>query len=260
VIARSIKTGFLFLSLLGVPFFLGCAHSKSSDVFGGYGDRSAALPPGFLLSPSSLLLTNAAGYSARVKSDEYLGQYTNHLSGQLFCSGTKLLFVPDPGKRRGKNSPGQFSFLWDTSTRQGHVLSEALQGLAPFGISTTVTNLQIENRNAPSEVLDNHICQVEQAFVSMNDGSRADFAVWLASDLKRFPIRINTISNASPFSVTLSKVKLGPQQPELFAVPSDFTRYSSAEAMMSEIVIRQHNLKRSSSGSPEPIYPSRERR
>jgi hypothetical protein len=49
------------------------------------------------------------------------------VSGQLVARGPKFFFNPEQAS--GKPAlAGQFSFIWDATSNQGYILSEALQG------------------------------------------------------------------------------------------------------------------------------------
>jgi hypothetical protein len=74
-------------------------------------------------------------------------------SGQLLARGTKFFF--DPAPPSGKPSrAGQSSFIWDATTRQGFLLSEALQGYAPIAATVGFTNLVVQDLTKNGSVLD----------------------------------------------------------------------------------------------------------
>ena len=254
--------GVLFLLTLSL-LVAGCAHTSRSELEAG--GAFAPLPPVFLTGPAGVLLTNAEGFSAHVvmKSDS-LEPQQNGTSGELLCRGAKLLFAPDPGKQNKKYSRGGFSFIWDVATGHGTVLSEALQAYAPVSVNASSTNLITHPAGAASEAAGGHAGEVEEDIVELTDGSRAVFRVVRAADLKRFPVHLSSVSNMPPFTLSFSKIRLVSPPTDLFVPPNGFTKYESAEAMMTELVMRQHNLRRGrsggSSGTSEPVYDYRQRR
>ena len=251
------------LSLLTLASLIsGCAHWSRAELETTGAGAFAPLPPVFLTGPASLLLTNAGGFSAHVlmKSDSLEPQQTG-TSGELLSRAGKLLFAPDPGTLDKKYSRGGFTFIWDVPNGRGTVLSEALQAYAPVTVSVTPTNLITRPGGTASEKVAGQAGETEDAIVEMTDGSRVTFRVLRAAELKRFPVRINCVSNKPPFALAFSKIRLESPQGELFVPPNGFTRYENAEAMMTELVMRQHNLKRGSTGgTTEPVYDYPQRR
>jgi hypothetical protein len=185
----------------------------------------------------------------------------NVTSGELFGHQSRLLFAPDPAKLDKKYARGGFTFIWDVAAGHGTVLSEALQAYAPVTVSVSPTNLTFHPAPAVENVAGKPN-EAEEAFIQSSDGSRTAFRVVRAQELHRFPVFISSLSNLPPFTISLSKVRLQTPPADLFAVPNGFTKYDSAEAMMTELVMRQHNLRRdrSTPSTSEPIYDSHQRR
>jgi len=239
----------------------GC-HTSRTDLEGA--SDIEPLPPAFLSGPAGLLLTNVEGFSAHlVMTSNSLEPQQDGTSGELLGRAGKLLFAPGPGKLNKKYSRGGFSFIWDVATGHGTVLSEALQAYAPVSVSVSPTNLILHPARAASPNLSGQAGEAEEAIVDLANGSRATFQLVRAADLKGFPLHISSVSNTPPFTLTFSKIRLTSPPPELFVPPNGFTKYESPEAMMTELIMRQHNLKRGRSGSPsssEPIYDYRQRR
>jgi hypothetical protein len=219
----------------------GCAHDRSSE-------RQVINPrlPVFLGGAASLLLTNGGGFSARLT--EQLGVSTtpeSQWSGQLLGQGAKLRFEPEAkGSADKAQRVAGFSFLWDVAEGRGYILSETLQGYAPLSPSLRATNVVRQANRAASQRLEGHSCDLEVATVQRSDGSGVGFQVWRATDLGGLPMRIATVTNAAPLTLSLSRVRLEPMPPEVFAVPNGFTKYASLEAMLTELTVRQHNLRR----------------
>jgi hypothetical protein len=164
-----------------------------------------------------------------------------------------LLLAPDIEKtERERSRTGGISYLWDVEHGTGYLLSEALQAYAPWSVNDRVTNLTWQTESSTQENLAGHPCRAQQAIVSTIKGATSSFQVWRATDLQDFPVRINTDTNLSPLTLKLSAIDLRPPPAELFQLPAGFTRYASVEAMMTELTLRQHNLK----FRPSEWYPT----
>lgn len=127
-------------------------------------------PPAFLVGPSAVLLTNGAGFSARVEvqAESSLGSERN-FSGQLLGRGAKLLYAPESDESADTHrQPGGYSFIWDVGENQGYVLSEALQGYAPVSSDLRVTNVAIQAGNSPAQRVSGHPCESATATARLN--------------------------------------------------------------------------------------------
>ncbi|HWF17614.1 MAG TPA: hypothetical protein VG754_00010 [Verrucomicrobiae bacterium] len=210
----------------------------------------APKPPGFLVGPLSTLLTNAMAFSARLTIDSPAStQKTHELSGQLLGERNHLIFSPTRGDR---------TFIWDAHERNGFVLSEALQGFAPFASPMQVTNIATmgETAGPTSDRVNGHPGHEVEVAVSMDDGTTTRFSLWRASDLNGFPVRIKTLSADKPFVLDITDIQPARLSTNLFSPPDGFTKYSTPEIMASELMFRRAKPKKTDSsnfGEPQPI-------
>src|SRR5262245_14354468 len=176
---RTQPTALLLLAL----WMAGCAHSPK-DGQPASAPPGASRPPPFLVGPMGLLWTNALdGFSARLAVvGQNIPMSGELVSGQLLCRGSKLLFTPDySGSTKARTQGGELSFIWDTTEHRGYVLSEALQAYAPCAFSAQATNISATIEPGPPQRVEGHLCEVQQATVSMNDGSTSVFQVFRAT-------------------------------------------------------------------------------
>ena len=245
----------LVLSIAGASvaaFVGGCAHSaaeREPDLF-----RTAVfapLPPAFIGGPVAMLFTNYAGFTARVHATGSVPGETGPLSGQIFARGSRLLFAPDPKTaddekpRRGEVDPG-FSFLWDVSENKGWLLSEALQAYAPVSSQLRYSAVEFPagetSGSAPGELK-----------ATLAGGTVYSAIVSRGPD--NFPARITAGTNETAMTVALSRVRMQVPPMELFVVPKAFTAYSSAEALVDELAMRQRGLNRKGELEGVPLAP-----
>lgn len=212
--------------------------------------------PVFLNGPAAVLLTNTTGFSAHAELQTVALLEKERLqTGQLLGAGSKLLYVPEPGQNAEK--PAQeagFSFIWDVATGTGYVLCEPLQAYAPISSTAQVTNMMWEPSSALSPKLAGHLCAVLVARMRLSNGSGAAFEVCRAPDLQNLPLRVSALTNANPFTLSLTKPRVEAVRPELFAPPDGFTRYSSAEAMADELAARRRILRHGNRGALEQEF------
>jgi hypothetical protein len=232
------------LWLLPGAGLVGCVHHQE---FSGSEQRALATPPNFLIGPMALLLTNAGSYSAQIRYETTTAWgSTQAVGGNFTAAGNKLAFEPELPKASRKNLQRQMVFVWDTGQGAGYALNDALQGYAPYSGTVRFTNITTSQQSAVPVQIAGHECEEESAMVFGNDGSTNLLRVWRAPDLRGFPLRISGGTNSS--WLTFSKIRFG--EPARFLMSSEgYTKYESADAMVTELVAREHNLTRRSDTS-----------
>jgi len=235
----------LLAFFVGSALLSGCSHKDMPDVpEPPLTGLMAPRPPVLLTGPAAFLVTNASGFSARVAASGTMAGELNE-PGELLGLGTRLLFAPASDKPLDKHSPaGGFSFVWDVAEGSGFLMSEALQGYAPISSSARLTNMVSSPIEGSVQIFEGHPCRKEQVTLRMTDGRGAIVEVLKAADLGEFPLQITSTVRGSPLTITFSKVRLEPPPASLFSPPNSFTKYSSAEAMVDELALRQRNLKK----------------
>src|SRR5437588_11038548 len=232
--SRGLRGAWLFA--VGFALILavaGCSHSRLRDDLQVGGARVyTPWPPPFLEGPVAVLFTNLGGFSAHVaaQTNSLAEGQTTSLSGELLGRGSKLLFAPDRDEPTAKHAPpGGFSFIWDTATSSGYVLSEALQGYAPVSAPVRATNAVGQLTRTAAQNIGGYQVQTELVTIALNDGSTNSFEVSRAIALKGFPVRINSAAIGPPLNLLFSKIRFELPPEQLFAPPADFTKYNSPE-------------------------------
>jgi len=235
----------------------GCVHHKE---FSGTEQRALATPPGFLTGPMALLLTNGNSYNAQIVYETRTAWgSTQAISGSFVGTGRKLAFQPELPKASRQNTQGTMAFIWDTAQNSGYALNDALQGYAPYSGSVQFTNVIASKQNSLTERIAGHECQREMAMAFGNDGSTSLLQVWRAADLHGFPIRVSAGTNATANVLTITRIQFG-RPAEFLMSQEGFTKYDSPDAMVTELVARQHNFSRKEGatfGYPANIERSR---
>jgi hypothetical protein len=204
----------------------------------------------------ALLLTNAEGFRAHVAlTGGSAGRPGESVAGELMSRRDKLLFAPEPAATGGKRARAEdFSFIWDVSEGRGFMLNGPLQGYAPVAAKTRFTNVvaSAARITSPPEKVAGHPCQQAEVKVCSSDGTATVLCVWRATDLKGVPLRITGAPPGTPPALNFSKVRMESPPDDLFLPPDGFTKYASAEAMMTELTMRQQNHKRKPGYEPPP--------
>jgi len=249
-----LRPGHSAISLLWAALLCaGCASHRRAEREAGTTRLLTPQPPSLLTGPLAALLASDKDFSAQVtlQSDA-----EPPASGILLARTGQLLFAPELGDSSDKRvRTSGFSFVWDTAQHHGYLLCEALQGYAPIVTRVWPTNVILSAPTVPAaaQKIAGHSCELREATVQMSDGSRPSFQVWQATDLKAFPVRINAAANPASLTVTLTKLRVEVLSSDLFVPPDSFSKYESPDVMADELVLRQHNLRRKSIQSGEPL-------
>jgi hypothetical protein len=225
----------------------GCAHSGRGDHADEVWREPVAEIPAFLKGPAAILLTNSDGFQGRVTMEKTTSSSRGeNISGDLMGLGPKLMFVPhthDSGGKHGRG--GGLSYIWDVSENRGYILSEPLQGYAPLNSPVRLTNIVVQERmtKEPLERIQGHPCEQFQALVSSSDGKETTLKFSRATDLKGFPLRIDSTNSSPGFTLNFLSLRLQTPPLEAFRPPEAFTRFETADAMMSEILRRQQSIR-----------------
>jgi hypothetical protein len=95
------------------------------------------------------------------------------------------------------------------------------------------SDYKVETTKLGEENLDGHSCVKNKVVVTESGGATHESTVWNATDLKDFPIKIQTNSNnGAEVVMTFKDVKLEKPDDAQFDPPSDFTKYDSMMALM----------------------------
>jgi hypothetical protein len=190
----------------------------------------------------ALLLTNADSFNAQLAYETRTAWgSTQTVTGSFTGTGSKVAFQPTPPKSSRKNTQTWMSFVWDTAQSSGYAINDALQGYAPFSANVRFTNVISSESTSMPQRISGYSCQEENATVLGTDGSINQVRVWRPADLRGLPVRISVGTSTNTSVLTLSKVQFG-QPAEFFMAHEGFTKYDSPDAMVTELVARQHNL------------------
>lgn len=89
------------------------------------------------------------------------------------------------------------------------------------------------------ETIDGHQTTKYKVVIKDDEGKEHESTIWAAADLKEFPIKIETINEGMPSTITFKDVKFDKPEETLFNPPADFQRYTDVGAMMREQMMKR---------------------
>lgn len=104
---------------------------------------------------------------------------------------------------------------------------------------------KLEETEVGKETVAEHECLKKKAVITEKDGSKHESTVWRASDLNKFPIKIEQTENGNLSTMTFKDVKLSKPDMKQFDAPTDYKKYENMMAMMQDM------MKKAAGGAPK---------
>ena len=104
------------------------------------------------------------------------------------------------------------------------------------------------------ETVDGRECTKYKVTVKDDEGKEREFTMWAAQDLKGFPVKMETMNEGMPTTITYKNMSSNKPEESLFQVPPDFKRYPDMATMMQEAMMQEAMMKRFAppGGAPPP--------
>jgi hypothetical protein len=116
--------------------------------------------------------------------------------------------------------------------------SYALMEMTDKQVADAMDESKIEKTSLGKETLDGHACEKNKMIVTDDSGEKHEVLVWNATDLKGFPVQIQTDEQGKKMTMKFKDVKLEKPDAKLFEPPTEFTKYDSMQAMQMEMFKR----------------------
>jgi len=97
---------------------------------------------------------------------------------------------------------------------------------------------KVEVTELGKETVDGHPAIKNKAIVTDDQGNKQEFTVWNATDMKKFPIKLETTDQRATITMQFKDVKFGKPDAALFEAPTDYKKYTDAQAMMREQLMK----------------------
>jgi hypothetical protein len=105
----------------------------------------------------------------------------------------------------------------------------------------------VEITEMGKETVDGHPCVKNKYIVTDKEGVKHESTVWNATDLKKFPVKIQTTESSGDVTMLFKNVSLAKPAASLFDPPADFKKYDTIQQLM-----QQEMMKRMGGGMGRP--------
>jgi hypothetical protein len=101
------------------------------------------------------------------------------------------------------------------------------------------SDFKVEVTEIGKESVDGHPCIKNKTVVTDKEGVKHESMVWNATDLKKFPIKIEHTEDNTQVTMLFRDVNLSKPAADLFDPPADATKYDNMQAMMQQVMMKR---------------------
>jgi hypothetical protein len=221
--------------------------------------RMSGPPPGPGLSGSTAKLfgensTFSATLEMQTGSEGNSDSMT--VPGKMFFDQGKSRFEMDMSQLKGGKMPPQTAaqmksmgmdklvMIARPDKKVGYQVYPGMQAYVenplPEQETTAAPNdFKIEMTELGNETIDGHPCIKNKAVVTDKEGAKHESTVWNATDLKKFPVKIEHMENGTKVTMLFHDVSLSKPAAELFEPPADAAKYDSMQSMMQQVMMKR---------------------
>jgi hypothetical protein len=98
---------------------------------------------------------------------------------------------------------------------------------------------KVETTELGKETVDGHPCVKNKYVVTDNEGVKHESTVWNATDLKKFPVKIQTTEQGDEVTLLFKDVALAKPAATLFDPPAGFRKYDSVQQLMQQEMMKR---------------------
>lgn len=98
---------------------------------------------------------------------------------------------------------------------------------------------KIQTTELGKETVNGHPCVKNKALVTDDQGKTHEATLWNASDLNKFPVKIETTDEGRTTTMLFQNVKTSKPDASLFEPPTDYKRYDNPQTMMQQEVMKR---------------------
>jgi hypothetical protein len=97
---------------------------------------------------------------------------------------------------------------------------------------------KMETTDLGKETVEGHACNKKKVVLTDDTGKKQEVLVWNATDLKDFPIKLQTSDKGMDLTMVYKNIKLEKPDAKQFEPPADYTKYASLQEMMQNAMMK----------------------
>jgi hypothetical protein len=176
------------------------------------------------------------------------------MTGKMSCDNGKSRFeinlgenntMPAPDAARMKSmGMDQIVIISRPDKMMHYMVYPGLQAYAETAVPASdatkpATDFKVETTELGKETVDGHPCVKNKVVVTDDQGKKFESTVWNATDLKKFPVKIETTQEGHKMTLAFKDVKLAKPDAAQFEPPADMKKYDSMMSLMQEEMMKR---------------------
>jgi hypothetical protein len=197
--------------------------------------QMADAPGGAMTMPGKIMFDSGKSRFEMDMTQAKGGQMPPDAATQLKAMGMdRMVMIGRPDKKAAYLVyPGMESYV-------ENALSDSETTTAPG-------DFKVETTELGKDTVDGHPCVKNKVIVTDKDGTPHESTVWNATDLKNFPVKIQTTDQDHEITMLFKDITISTPDASLFEPPSAYTKYDSVQTLM-----RGQIMKRMGGGAALP--------
>lgn len=117
--------------------------------------------------------------------------------------------------------------------------AQAYAEMTPAASDASATNVdsKIDITKLGKETVDGHPCVKNKAVVTDKEGTKHEFTVWNATDLKNFPVKVE-MNEQGGTTMTFKDINFSKPAASLFVPPTGYIKYGGVQEMMQAVMMK----------------------
>ncbi len=178
------------------------------------------------------------------------------MPSKIFCLDGKTRVETDMGKMKSGNMPPNAAeqmkamgmdtmvMLSRPDKKISYLIYPGLQAYAENPMQDRETaaataDYKVESTELGKDTVDGHPCVKTKVIVTDDQGTKHESVVWNATDLKKFPVKIETVQQGQTMTILFKDVNLAKPDAGLFDPPAGYKRYDNMQQMMQQEMMKR---------------------
>ena len=137
---------------------------------------------------------------------------------------------------------GEMTMISQEGKSSSYLVYPALQSYAviptPNNKEQDESKIKLDSTELGKDKIEGQECIKNRVVITEADGTKSEATVWNATQLKKFPVRIETAKDNTKVQMTFKNVKLGKPDTKMFEPPANYKKHDNVQAMMQEAIMK----------------------
>lgn len=143
----------------------------------------------------------------------------------------------------------KMTMIVQPATNQMLLIYPNMKSYVKMPLSKSVTNItdkapKLDKTALGNETIDGHPCVKNKVILTSDDGEKKEMTVWNATDLKDFPVKMQSTESGNTVVIVFKEVVFIKPAATQFEAPAGFKKYDDAQQMLMEKLMENNGAKK----------------